>query len=387
MKTILIIGINTRPIVKSAKDLGFRVIAVDCFRDQFLLENSDKLFVIDDEIGLESVQEFFKLAFKLVNRFDLDMVILSSMMEHYHDKIEELEKETTVLGNRSEKLRICEQENFLFQIVDDLGIPYPETKKVDNMNRLIEVARDIGYPLLLKSSNSGGGIGIRFLRNEVELIDEYKKLSSIYEQRPFYLQEYIDGKDVSASVLSTGKKAKCLTVNEQVIGESRLDVPRKFGYCGNIIPFCGEDGKIAKVKDYSESICEELGLQGSNGVDFVVGEKPYLVEVNPRFQNTMDLVENVLGINLLEKHLEAVKGNLLTDFNLKGNGIKLVLYSKKRVKVPELGKFSNLVDVPLPGNLIEKGDPICSILFTGEKRSQVINRAYKRVEDIKNYIY
>jgi hypothetical protein len=181
--------------------------------------------------------------------------------------------------------------------------------------------------------------------------------------------------------LSNGDEARCLTVNEQLIGEKRLGAPRRFGYCGNVIPLDKPESEDI-IAEYSEALCERIGLVGSNGVDFALSDQPYLMEVNPRFQGTIDCVEGLLGINLVKEHIRACGGELGEYGRAKGYAAKLILYAKWDTKVPDLKKFRNVVDIPREGSIVEKGRPICSVLKFGSSRKGVLADAFQTVEKI-----
>jgi hypothetical protein len=189
------------------------------------------------------------------------------------------------------------------------------------------------------------------------------------------VQQYIQGVDASTSILSSGDEARCLTVNEQIIGDKRLGVPRPFGYCGNVIPL-GEHKFARKIAEHSEALCEKIGLVGSNGVDFVLSDQPYLMEINPRFQNTIDCVEGLLEINLVREHIQACGGEVGEYKQPKGYSVKLILYAKEDIEVPDLTRVPDVVDITPQGSIVRRGHPICSILKFGKNRDKTIADAY-----------
>jgi hypothetical protein len=235
--------------------------------------------------------------------------------------------------------------------------------------------------VVLKPAFGGGGIGIRLVGSSKELESAFKGVLRAGDGESPYVQEYIQGIDASASVLLSGDEARCLTVNEQLIGNERLGVPRRFGYCGNIIPLGRPDLESA-IAGEAKALCGEIGLVGSNGVDFVVSDRPYLMEINPRFQGTIDCVEGLLGINLVEEHIRACAGELGDYGQPRGYSVKLILYAKDDVKVPDLTKFRDVVDIPREGSVIKRGHPICSVLKFGSARRKTIAEAFGASSEI-----
>ncbi len=378
--SIMVVGVNTRPIVKSAKALGVKTIAVDCFGDIDLLECADAVFSVRSaKLGIQlkssKRSSLFQLSLQALEAHDVDAVLLTSGMEHDSAFIAELGKRTKIIGNDRAHLETCKNKEKLFRIADKLGIPYPLTRRVRRRDEALEAARDIGYPVILKPAFGGGGIGIRLARSPDELERSFRRVLSAGDNESLYVQQYVRGIDASTSILSNGDEAKCLTVNEQLIGDKRLGVPRPFGYCGNVIPLNKPEFEN-QIAENSRAICEEIGLVGSNGVDFVLSDQPYLMEINPRFQNTIDCVEGLLGINLVEEHIRSCKGELSKYRQPDGYSVKLILYAKGDFEIPDLTKVRDIVDIPRPRSIIRKGKPVCCVLKFGESRHGVIVEAY-----------
>ncbi|MFQ6054182.1 MAG: ATP-grasp domain-containing protein, partial [Candidatus Bathyarchaeia archaeon] len=135
-----------------------------------------------------------------------------------------------------------------------------------------------------------------------------------------------------------------------------------------------------------DKLSSRFELRGSNGVDVVISEDgvPYVVEVNPRFQGTIECVERALGLNLVRMHVNACIGGFLpprlrtpsTFFT------RLILYAPERAAAPDLTRFRDVRDIPLPGVIIEGGEPICSVITEGRGRSTSLSRAYSRAGSI-----
>jgi len=384
--SVMVVGVNTRPIVRSAKALGFKTIAVDFFGDVDLLECADAVFSVKSakfKAQPKSLKEprLFQLSLQALKSHDVDAILLASGTEHNPVFVEELGKKAKIIGNNKTNLETCKNKEKLFHIADNLGIPHPLTSLVRKLDEALEAAQDIGYPVVLKPAFGGGGIGIKLAKSREELERFFRRVLLVGDNESLYVQQYIKGIDASASILSSGDEAKCLTVNEQIIGDKRLGVPRPFGYCGNVIPLNKPEFE-EKIADISKAICEEIRLVGSNGIDFVLADQPYLIEINPRFQNTIDCVEGLLGINLVQEHIRACGGELGRYRQPSGFSAKLISYATRDYKVLDHLKIPDLVDIPQVGSTIKKGKPLCSILKFGKSRRKVIADAYSTVDTL-----
>jgi len=106
---------------------------------------------------------------------------------------------------------------------------------------------------------------------------------------------------------------------------------------------------------------------------------PYVVEVNPRFQGTLECIERVFGINMVDAHAKACLRGILPQMKQKTVTFctRLILYAHQRLIAPNLNGFKQVRDIPLPKVIIEKGEPICSIIVEGASRRAALNEAKK----------
>ncbi|MDH5687997.1 MAG: ATP-grasp domain-containing protein, partial [Candidatus Bathyarchaeota archaeon] len=241
------------------------------------------------------------------------------------------------------------------------------------------VSKETGFPIVVKPVKDFGGAGIRKVENLEELEQIFEKLHC--PQQEMVIQEYILGIAASVSVISSRNECSALTLNEQLMGLSEFGQTEPFGYCGNIVPLPTSDKISSVCKELAERIVLHFELVGSNGVDFVISDDsvPYVIEVNPRFQGSLECVENVLGLNIVEAHVKACRRGLLPKVP---NAIskfctRLILFAPRRLVVPDLSRYTQVRDVPLPGVVIEKGEPICSII--AEEKDRV--SSFRKAED------
>ena len=154
-----------------------------------------------------------------------------------------------------------------------------------------------------------------------------------------------------------------------------------FEYSGNILPldenslrmFNGYETNINlnqlndEMKNASEDLINEFDLIGSNGVDFVLDKQGELkvIEINPRFQGTYELVENALGINLLDAHIKACEGEMIDIPNPNQYSIKKIIYARKQVLISNLN-IPNVYDIPYEGVKIEKDQPLVTLISSNK---------------------
>ncbi len=237
---------------------------------------------------------------------------------------------------------------------------------------------------MVKPSKGFGGVGIRKIQCLKELKQPFQDASLIDEK--VLIQEYISGTDASVSLISSTNETVVLTLNEQLLGLDEVGQREPFGYCGNVVPLAASGSVMNRCKNIAEQIASCFGLIGANGIDFVISTEgiPYVVEVNPRFQATLECVERVLGINMVETHMKAcLEGKLQT--NVKKTAFfctRLIMFAPQHSVVPDLSVFEEARDIPLLEVLIEKGEPVCSIVAEGANRESSLRKAMNTAEQI-----
>lgn len=382
--TVLVLGFNARPIVFSAKRLGLKVLVVDYWGDVDIYKYADEVLVVS-ELDKEPntvknhASLFLELAQKLAEKHQIDYILVGSGFDDQFQVWEELKKIAPIMGNTSENIKKSRDKIRIYREAEKLGIRFPNSIIVKSVEDAVEAAELIGLPVVVRPTKGGGGQGIHLAKNIKEVEEIFQLLSN---QRNVMIQEYIRGTDASCSLLSNGTSARVVSINEQLIGLSELGA-KDFIYCGNIVPLKAAEQVYKKIKDASENLIELLNLKGSNGIDYVIRRgEPYLLEINPRFQGTLECVEMVTGLNIVESHIEACQGILPKNIpKSKGYAVKNILFAKHDFIMPEI-TIPDVFDITKPGTVIRRGKPACTIQIHASTRNSALFKAKRLAERI-----
>lgn len=392
VQNLLVVGVDTVSVVASAKKAGYNVYVADYFGDMDLRGLcSDFEAVIEQRAGKScgnilsnfKPEKFLEMAKNLRKLHSIDGILLSSGLEDCFEILDELNSLAPIIGNPPEVFRNVREKPKFFAELEELGLPYPETKFAKDVSEAEHAASEIGYPFIIKPLNGFGGTFIRLIRNRQEMEKVFSVISKASEN--VIVQEYVEGVNASISILAVESDVKVLSVNEQLLGLRCVFQSEPFGYCGNIVPLKVSSSVFENCRLIAEKIAFHFGLKGSNGIDIVIPEngKPHVIEVNPRFQGTLRCVERVFGINLVESHIKAcLYGELPETRELSKFCTRLVLYTPKRVFAPDLTGFKELWDIPLPNSILEQGEPLCSILAEGKNRSNSFQKACRSAKSV-----
>jgi len=394
---LLVIGMDVVSLATSARRVGYEVYAVDYFGDQDLKRVChESLSIVKQTPGVTcgrlstnfNPEALLQLTRELLKKNEIDATLLSSGLDDSPDILFELNDMIPILGNHPHVIERIRDKMEFFQELKRLGIPHPETVMAENFEEARNKAKDTGYPVLVKPSRGFGGAGVRKVQGPQELKQAFRDASLIDEK--VLVQEYISGTSASASLISSTNENITLTLNEQLLGVSEVGREETFGYCGNVVPFVATRAVMDRCKSIAERITSYFGLVGSNGVDLVISKEgiPYVVEANPRFQGTLECVEQVLGINMVEAHVKACVQENLPAITKKPAVFctRLILFAPQRSVVPDLSVFEEVRDIPLPGVIIEKGEPVCSIVVEGTNRESSLRKAMTTAEQIRKLL-
>jgi len=263
--------------------------------------------------------------------------------------------ESHAIGKASDK-------TVLFEVMQKLGVS-PKTVILsldEGLAKIKEtIKKDLGYPLVLKPADGVGCSGLSLVNQENQLAAAIAKISSESTGKRFIAQEFIRGEAASVSLLSTGKKAKAISLNKQNIILSCPDEPSS--YEGGAVPF--EHWLKQETFKIAEKVTESFSdLKGYVGVDFVLTEhKPFVVDVNPRLTTSYIGLRKVAQFNVAEAIVNAVlKDTLPTNFENEG----FACFSKVETSKPTIeafqkaAKLKTVVTPPFPLNENEKSNAI-----------------------------
>ncbi len=400
---LLIVGFNARPLANSAMQAGHQIGVIDYFGDYDLLKLTRNCFsVLRQKPGVllhrplhrRPAEYLYYLAEIMSDeQLDFDGIILGSAFDRYPDLVKKFQEiGPKVYANDYKKFALTRDKPEINKIAKKSGFEIPLLESVGNYQELLEKAKDSTFPLVTRGDGGGGGAGIR-LWNELDELKKHIESKDNEQDKVIWIQEYIKGIDASATVNSLKKEVQLISVNRQLIGDKNLRAPSEFAYTGNIVPLNYEiyQEKSILEKQHFEVIkklFQNLQLRGSNGVDFVIkDEKLYFMEVNPRFQGSIECVQLATGYNLVQLHLDAFhnkKHNLPAYPIYKQQSVKGILFSDSEQVFPVKGYPKNewIVDRTHMDVLLEKTDPFCSIVLPCNDSE----KGYQKVCDIANKI-
>ena len=372
---ILIVGYSVRHIACSAARAGHKVFAADSFCDLDLEECSNGITLLPQPLDGQQAESLIQT---YIEKFSPDAVVLGPGLE------ESRVKGARVLNNSPEKAELVSDKFWLAGWLEKRGFPFIPTG---------DSSEKVSFPAVIKPRKGAGGVGCKLVKRAADM----KLGEDMNLENGMIIQDWLSGTPASVSVIGTGRDSKVIASNEQLVGAPWTGAD-EFRYSGNISPLelsplRSRKGTLQlEMSRIGEEIVSELGLVGSNGVDFLLTERgPVVVEVNPRFQGSLDVVEMSTGKNVFQAHVDAFGGILPERPLPRKVAGRAILFTDESVKIGELltrwieGK-EWITDVPRSGSDIKKCDPVASVLATGRDRTEVLDLLMDRTAMLRTAV-
>jgi predicted ATP-grasp superfamily ATP-dependent carboligase len=342
---VLVAGFATRHVAQSAFRANYQVYAVDHFCDQ------DLTWYTKDCIRFDELEEIPSAIEEICGRHQFDLVVMTSGAE-------DLPTDLPVCGTLKEKVRRFLDKLEMQHFFEDLGVP------------VAGLAKDGEYPAMIKPCRGAGGWRNAIVHSEQETA-EWKDL---YPNIQYLTQRLVQGVPSSVCCVADGIRARAIATNEQLL---RGEGGSLFGFCGSAM--------IA----IAEMIAAASGCSGTVGIDFVAGKEPYVIEINPRFQATVDTVEKAMGCNMFQLHADACQG-VLPDMRPgpKKYAARRILFAEKDVRIRANLKnlYPIVADIPWPDTFFEEEQAITSVYGWGESKEAALTRLDKNITAVQQYL-
>ena len=340
MRRVVIVGHNVRNVAESARKAGWDVTAITKYADADL-----KLYAKVKKI--ENVKE--KRLARAVDEISESLkalVVLTSGCEDLPVKSEVLGTNPRVAKSITNKLKF-------YKTLEKVGIPFPELTN--------------DPPCILKPIRGGGGLGIRLAENVAD------------PPQGYICQRYVEGIPCSVSLIATDRgKIEPIAINRIFAGWKEMNA-NDFVYCGNLTPLIlARDQRNSLIKTAVE-VVEIFDVLGSIGVDFILSDKPYVLELNPRFQGSLDSIEWSYDVNLFSLHVKACEGVNFEIPKPRRFACRAILFADRKISFnSDLTGNPFFADIPNVGETIEKGEPVISILASAKREEDVFNKIVNR---------
>jgi predicted ATP-grasp superfamily ATP-dependent carboligase len=241
--------------------------------------------ILDSGNAVRTLQFEYEIP-KIAKRCDAGLIVAPDKI--LGDLTEIVEENTANLGCPSGSVRLCADKLKCTRLLEKANIPVPETIESGEYNG--------DYVIKPRSGCASDGI---YRSKRGNLKDD------------LIATQFIEGKHLSVSLI-TGKTQLILSVNRQLI-----EMNYNISYKGGEVGYSSE--RNYELVETAKKASKILGCRGYSGVDIVLGDKPYIVDVNPRPTTSIIGITKVLNTEIADLILQSRFGELPTKVSLNGS--------------------------------------------------------------------
>ncbi|OKS89403.1 carbamoyl-phosphate synthase large subunit [Mucilaginibacter polytrichastri] len=317
----------------AAKEAGYEAIMINCNPETVSTDfnMADKLYF--EPVFWEHVRDIIELEKPEGVIVQLGGQTALKMAEKLH------EHGIKIIGTSFNDMDIAEDRGRFSDLLKELDIPYPKYGVAETAEEAIEVAHEVGYPVLVRPSYVLGGQGMSIVINDEDLEKAVVNLLKNLPGNRVLIDHFLDrASETESDSICDGDDVHIIGMMEHIepagihSGDSFAVLP----------PFDLSESVISQMEEYSAKIARALNVRGLLNIQFAVkNDKVFVIEANPRASRTVPFIAkayDVPYINIAAKIMLGV--NKLKDFTIER---KLVGYAIKEPvfsfdKFPEVNK-------------------------------------------------
>ncbi len=284
------------------RQLGFETIIVNCNPETVSTDydTSDKLYF--EPLTLEDVLSIYKKE-KPVG------VIAQFGGQTPLNLASELEKNgVRILGTSPAVIDLAEDRDQFRAMMDKLEIPMPESGMATTVEEALSIAKEIGYPVMVRPSYVLGGRGMEVVYDDESMTEYMEAAVGVTPDRPILIDRFLNhALECEADAISDGEHAFVPAVMEHIelagihSGDSACIIPSV-----HIQP-----ENVETIKEYTRKIAEEMHVKGLMNMQYAIENgKVFVLEANPRASRTVPLVSKVCNIRMVPLATEIITSEI-----------------------------------------------------------------------------
>ena len=317
----------------AAKEAGYEAIMVNCNPETVSTDfnMADKLYF--EPVFWEHVREIIELE-------KPEGVIVQLGGQTALKMAEQLEANgIKIIGTSFKDMDLAEDRGSFSDLLKELDIPYPKYGVAESAEEAIQVAKEVGYPVLVRPSYVLGGQGMSIVINDEELERAVVKLLKNLPGNRVLIDHFLDrAEEAESDSICDGEDVHIIGMMEHIepagihSGDSSAVLP----------PFSLPETVQSKMEEYTIKLAKALNVKGLLNIQFAIKDgNVFVIEANPRASRTVPFIAKAYDVPYINIATKVMLGaNKLKDFTierkLKGYAIKEPIFSFD--KFPDVDK-------------------------------------------------
>ncbi|MGD9245569.1 MAG: carbamoyl-phosphate synthase large subunit, partial [Desulfobacterales bacterium] len=245
-----------------------------------------------------------------------------------------------ILGTSPETIDLSEDRDRFRKLMRKLGIPQPESGMAGTVTEALDIAKKIGYPLMVRPSYVLGGRAMEIILDEEMLLHYVAVAVEVSPERPILIDKFLENAiEAEADAIADGTDAFVPAVMEHIelagvhSGDSACVIP----------PISIPPKHIETINEYTRKIAVELHVVGLMNIQYAItSDTVYILEANPRASRTVPIVSKVCNISMARLATQIMLGKKLSDLGL------------EKKSIPHFG----VKEAVFPFNMLPEVDPL-----------------------------
>jgi len=272
---------------------------------------------------------------------------------------------------------------------------------LSDINEAKQVAKEVGFPILIKAAAGGGGKGMRIVEEESQFEEMLERAvgeaQSSFGDGAVFIERYVSSpRHIEVQVLGDNFG------NIVYLFERECSIQRRHQKVVEEAPSSLLTPELRKAMgECAVQVAKSCNYSGAGTVEFLMDEKLnfYFLEMNTRLQVEHPVTEMITGVDLVREQILVAEGKELSfkqeDLKINGHAMELRVYAEDPTNnfLPDIGKLSRYVRPQGPGVRVDDGfeegmdipiyyDPMIAKLITyGENREQAIQRMIRAIDE------
>ncbi len=394
-------------IIRACRELGIRTVAVfsEVDRNALHVRYADEAYCIGPAPARESYLCIDKLI-DIARRAGVDAIHPGyGFLAERPDFAEACEKAgITFIGPPPRAIEAMGDKATARKMAKALGVPIvPGTDGGLSDEDLMEAARRIGFPILIKASAGGGGKGMRIVRSLEEMPDALaaarREAMAAFGDDDVYLEKLVEGaRHVEVQILADAHG------NVIHLGERECSIQRRHQKLIEESPSPIVDEEMRqRMGEVAVRIAQAIGYVNAGTVEFLVDRERnfYFIEMNTRLQVEHPVTEMVTGVDIVKEQIRIARGRKLRyrqeDIRQTGWAIECRITAEDPFNnfMPSTGRIVTLAEPTGPGVRVDSGvyegceitpyydSLIAKVITWGETRGEAVLRMRRALEEFR----
>lgn len=234
------------------------------------------------------------------------------------------------IGPTADTIRLMGDKVSAIAAMKEAGVPtVPGSNGIlgDDDQKNLTIAREIGYPVLIKASGGGGGRGMSVVHREEDLLEAIDttraEAQAAFKNPDVYMEKFLlTPRHIEIQVLGDGRG------NAIYLGERECSLQRKHQKVLEEAPApgLGEDER-RRIGEQCVKACQQMNYRGAGTFEFLYEKGAfYFIEMNTRIQVEHPVTEMITGVDLVKEQIRIASGEALSfsqqDIQLRGHAIE-----------------------------------------------------------------